>query len=262
MYAEILYPNKPNARYVKFLGRKYFVTVGLDLTSSSSTGHSAGSRNRRMSSYQTALRQESLISRIETDGDVARVSVERTDNQLVEMVLAGDEFAFEEIFDRHKRLVAMVASRQFRRPEEIEEIVQISFAKAFTVLDSFRGQYDRSFSSWLVTITSNTCYDALRKQMRRPERLTCELSEHEAETLLNLAGPDSRHAEQELVEGDLAQKLLAQLGHQDRQLLEMLYSEDMSVAEIAEKQCCSQANIKIRAWRARGALRKILGKFL
>ena len=215
-----------------------------------------------MSSYPTALRQETLVSRIDNDADPARVSVERTDNQLVELVLGGDETAFEEIFDRHKRLVAVVASRHFRRHEEIEEIVQISFAKAFTEMASFRGRYDRSFSSWLVTITSNACFDLLRKQKRRPERLNCDLSEHEAEFLLDLVVDTSRHAEQELSDTDLAQKLLAQLPDIDRSLLEMLYAQEMSVAEIAEKQNCSKANVKIRAWRARGALRKVLKKFL
>lgn len=215
-----------------------------------------------MSSYETVLRQESLISGIDTDGDSACLRAERTDNQLVEMSIAGDEAAFEEIFDRHKRLVAAVASRHFRRPEEIEEIIQISFAKTFTEMGRFRGQYDRSFSSWLVTITTNACYDTLRKQMRRPERLNCDLSEIESQLLLDLAGPDSREAEKALADGDLAQKLLSQLAPADQNLLEMLYGHEMSVAEIADRQGCSKANVKIRAWRARGLLRKILRKFL
>ncbi|MBP9110813.1 MAG: sigma-70 family RNA polymerase sigma factor, partial [Pyrinomonadaceae bacterium] len=114
-----------------------------------------------MSSYPTALQQGTITSRVETDAERLPVRAERTDNQLVEMVVAGDEAAFEEIFDRHKRLVAVVASRHFRRHEEVEEIVQIAFAKAFVEMSKFRGAYDRSFSSWLVTITSNTCLDLL-----------------------------------------------------------------------------------------------------
>lgn len=215
-----------------------------------------------MSSYPTALQNENLIQLAESDADRGLLRAERTDNQLVELVLAGDETSFEEIFDRHKRLVAVIASRHFRRHEEIEEIVQTAFAKAFTEMHRFRGQYDRSFSSWLVTITSNVCFDLLRKQKRRPERLTCDLSDSESQLLQDLAGPGSRHAEQELSNSDLAQKLLAQLPDNDRSLLEMLYVHEMSVAEIARKQGCSKANVKIRAWRARGALRKILRRFV
>ncbi|MBK9528011.1 MAG: RNA polymerase sigma factor [Acidobacteria bacterium] len=215
-----------------------------------------------MSSYPTALQQGTITSRVETDAERLPVRAERTDNQLVEMVVAGDEAAFEEIFERHKRLVAVVASRHFRRHEEVEEIVQIAFAKAFVEMSKFRGAYDRSFSSWLVTITSNTCLDLLRRQKVRPERLNCDLSEHESETLLNLVTDGSRHAEQTLADGDLAEKLLSHLNASDRDLLEMLYAQDLSVAEIAERQNCSKANIKVRAWRARGALRKILRKFV
>ena len=216
-----------------------------------------------MNSYPTVLQQGAITSRVDArlDGDAERLP-ERTDNQLVEMVLAGDETAFEEIFERHKRLVAVVASRHFRRHEEVEEIVQIAFAKAFVEMSKFRGNYDRSFASWLVTITSNACFDTLRRQKVRPERLNCDLSEHETETLLNLVPDGSRHAEQTLADGDLAEKLLSHLNAADRDLLEMLYAQDLSVAEIAERQNCSKANIKIRAWRARGALRKILRKFV
>lgn len=215
-----------------------------------------------MSSYQTVLQNESIISGFDGQADAVRLAGERTDAQLVELVLAGDDAAFEEIFNRHKRLVAGVSSRYFRRQEEIEEMIQVAFAKVFTEMASFRGRYDRSFSSWLVTITSNTCLDTIRKQNRRPERLHCELNEHEAQMIIDLAGPNARHAEQELADGDLAEKLLSHLPPAERELLELLHAHELSVAEIAERMGCSKANVKIRAWRARGELRKILRKFL
>ena len=96
----------------------------------------------RMSSYPTALQNENLITRAEDDLKVGAVHFERTDAQLVELVLAGDETAFEQVFDRHKRMVALVAGRYFRRPEQIEEIIQISFAKAFVELPKFRGGHE------------------------------------------------------------------------------------------------------------------------
>lgn len=194
--------------------------------------------------------------------EAARVVAERTDAQLVELVLSGEESAFEEMFERHKRMVAAVASRHFRRAEEIEEVIQITFAKAFKELENFRGAYDNSFASWLATITSNTCYDALRKQLRRPEKLSCELSDSEAQALLDLTGPNLQLTEQRLSDGDLAEKLLTHLSEPDRSLLEMLYVHELSVAEIAERQDCSKANVKVRAWRARGHLRKVLRQLL
>jgi RNA polymerase sigma-70 factor (ECF subfamily) len=215
-----------------------------------------------MSSYPTALRSESLISPVDNEHDVACVNAERTDAQLVEMVLNGVESAFEEIFDRHKRMVASVASRHFRRAEEIEEIMQITFAKAFQGLANFRGAHDNSLPSWLATIASNACFDTLRKQLRHPEKLSCELSDAETQTLLDLTGPNVQLAEQQIADGDLADKLLTHLSGSDRSLLEMLYVHELSVNEIAERQHCSKANVKVRAWRARAHLRKILRQLL
>lgn len=215
-----------------------------------------------MSSYPTALRSESLISPVDNEHDAALITAVRTNAQLVEMVLTGDDSAFEEIFDRHKRMVAAVASRQFRRAEEIEEIIQITFAKAFKEMANFRGAHDGSFSGWLAAIASNACFDVLRKQRRRPEKLSCELSDVEAQLLLDLAGPNPQVAEQKLADVDLAEKLLTHLSEPDRSLLEMLYVHELSVAEIAERQHCSTANVKVRAWRARRFLRRILRQLL
>ncbi len=215
-----------------------------------------------MSSYPRVLQKENYIHLADEAGSEAVVQVERSDRQLVELVLSGESSTFEEIFDRHKRLVAIVASRYFRRPEEIEEIVQIAFAKAFTELDSFRGEYDRSLSSWLSRITANSCFDLLRSQRRKPERLDCDLSEAEAEALLLLTADNSRTAEKAVVNRDLADKLLAQIPEDDRLLLQMLYSDEMTTADIAESFGWSRSNVKIRAWRARAAVRKVLKRFL
>jgi RNA polymerase sigma-70 factor (ECF subfamily) len=215
-----------------------------------------------MSSYPTALQNESFIHRVDDESVDALARVERTDNQLVDLVLSGDGGAFEQIFDRHKRLVAIVANRYFRRPEEVEEIIQISFAKAYSELGSFQGKYDRSLSSWLAKITANACFDTLRYQKRKPERLNCDLSEHEIESLLELTADHARSSEKAVVDRDLTEKLLAGIPEDDRVLLQMLYAEEMSVADIAEAFGWSRSNVKIRAWRARTAIRKVLRRFM
>lgn len=214
-----------------------------------------------MSSY-TALQKEEFLHLVDEAAPEVRVRVERTDKQLVDLVLTGDAYAFEEIFDRHKRLVAVVASRYFRRYEEIEEIVQIAFAKAFTQLESFRGNYDRSLSSWLVKITCNACFDILRTQKRKPERLNCDLSEAEAGALLELTADNSLAPEKDLLDRDLADKLLAAVPEDDRLLLHMLYAEEMTTADIADAMGITRANVKVRAWRARTSLKKMLKRLL
>lgn len=215
-----------------------------------------------MSSYQTALQNENLITRADDEPVDGAVRMARTDRQLVELVLAGDGSAFEQIFDRHKRMVAIVGGRYFRRSEQIEEIIQISFAKAFTELSKFRGEYDLSLASWISRIAVNACLDTLRSQKRKPEDLCCELSADETRSLSELAVDRIKNAESELLDRDLAEKLLSRVGEEDRAVLHMLYAEEMTVAEIAEVTGWSQSKVKIKAWRARNSLRRVLRKFL
>lgn len=216
-----------------------------------------------MSSFPSVLNNEAMVHHAdEKSAGSGSLRVERSDSQLVDLVLAGDHDAFEEIFDRHKRLVALIARRYFRRPEEIEEIIQISFAKAYSELGKFRGVHERSLPSWLVRITSNACFDNLRGQRRKPERLACELSDVEEDALLNLASGNSNDAENSIVNGDLVDKLLSSLPAEDRVLLRMIYAEEMCVADIADALGWTRSNVKIKAWRARQALKKVLRKYL
>jgi RNA polymerase sigma-70 factor (ECF subfamily) len=104
--------------------------------------------------------------------------------------------------------------------------------------------------------------DALRSQKRKPENLWCEYSEAETEILFADAVDNEKTAETSFIERDLAEKLLSKLSAEDRAILQMLDAEEMSVQEVAEITGWSNSRIKIRAFRARKALRSILKKFL
>jgi RNA polymerase sigma-70 factor, ECF subfamily len=212
-----------------------------------------------MSTVRTALQNETLIRSGEDERADAPVRAERTDAQLVEIVLAGDHSAFENLFDRHKRLVISVASRYLRRPEQIEEAVQTAFAKTFVDLKRFRGDHDLSFPSWIARITTNNCLDVLRSQKRKPEDLADDIAGFDLAQMESGAG---RSSEASLIDRDLADKLLSHVAADDRALLHMLYAEEMSIAEIAEQFGWSVSKTKIRAWRARNSLRRIMKRYL
>jgi RNA polymerase sigma-70 factor (ECF subfamily) len=213
--------------------------------------------------YTPTWQDEIQISRaVEKQNADFEITAEKSDSQLVELILSGEEAAFENLFDRYKRLVAAIASRYFHRPEQIEEIIQISFAKVYFDLKTFRGDHNFSFASWIGKITTNACLDALRSQKRKPENLWCEYSEAETEILFADAVDNEKTAETSFIERDLAEKLLSKLSAEDRAILQMLDAEEMSVQEVAEITGWSNSRIKIRAFRARKALRSILKKFL
>lgn len=190
---------------------------------------------------------------------------ELTDDALVKSVRAGDEAAFEKLFERHRGRVARVAARFFTRREQVEEIVQEAFVKAYFALDAYAGAHAASFGAWLTQITVNAAYDELRRARRRPQGAEDTLTEEESREFgsrldrLASAVPD---IETDLVSRDLAAKLLARLDPEDRVVLTLLDAEGLSVAEIAQATGWSASKVKVRAHRARLSLRRVLKKYL
>ena len=186
------------------------------------------------------------------------------DVELVARVRGGDEAAFEELFNRHRRRVALIAGRFFRQREQIEEIIQESFTKAYFALGDFSNQQEASFAAWIARIAYNSCYDELRRMKRRHESGLSDISEEDSSWLRETARAVETGGDVETVAvtRDLADKLLSRLSPEDRLVLVMLDAEEMSVAEIAELNGWSVSKVKVRAHRARAALRRVLERFL
>ena len=187
-----------------------------------------------------------------------------SDEALVAAVRAGDDAAFEVLFERHKRRVARVAGRFFRTREQVEDVLQESFTKAYFALQDFAGRREQSFSAWLTRIAVNACYDELRRTRRRAESSLSEIADDERdwlETQLRATGAGS-DVEAGAVSRDLAHKLLARLDPEERLLLTLLDAEGLSVAEIAEATGWSVSKVKVRAHRSRAHLRKVLKKYI
>jgi len=182
---------------------------------------------------------------------------EITDDELVKLVLAGDEAAFACVFERYRKLVVHLVSRFFRQRQEIEDIVQQAFTKIYFSLKDFRGGNDKSFSAWLSRLTINACYDELRKRGRRSENLFSEFTDEERHCFEQIVAENSPNAEKSLVTKDLAEKVLSQLDAKERLALTLLHGEDFSVAEVANIVGWSESNVKTRLFRCRNNLRNI-----
>lgn len=186
-----------------------------------------------------------------------------TDAELASAVCEGDDSAFETLFDRHRRRVVIIAGRFFQQREEIEDVAQECFSKAYFALKDFSDRRDGSFAAWLSKITFNVCYDELRRRRRNPETGISELTAVEVRMISTLgAESGERSAESATVTRDLANKLLACLSAEDRVVLVLLDVEGLSVAEIGKVMSWSSAKVKIRVFRARNELRRLLKRFL
>jgi RNA polymerase sigma-70 factor (ECF subfamily) len=187
---------------------------------------------------------------------------EPTDDALVAAAGAGDQAAFEQLFERHRRQVARIAGRFFPQREQIEDVIQDSFTKVYFALGTYHGTHAASFKAWLTQIVVNSCYDQLRRSRRRPEQALSEFDENSSRELSAQLGSAKSDIESALVSRDLALKLLARVSPEDRLVLTLLDVEGFSVAEIAQMMSWSISKVKVRAHRARAHLRRVLKRFM
>ena len=185
-------------------------------------------------------------------------SVDRTDGELIVAVLNGDAASFEPLVAKYQPRVFATARRYARREDEVEDIVQEVFLKAFQKLRSYRG--DAPFEHWLMRLAVRTCYDFLRAHQRNRETSFSEISSSETDWLERFAANPSDAAEHANAARELIAHVLAQLSPAARLVITLLEIEDRSVKEIAELTGWSVPVVKVRAFRARAEMRKCLKK--
>jgi RNA polymerase sigma-70 factor (ECF subfamily) len=172
------------------------------------------------------------------------------DEQLVEATLAGDDGAFAELTSRHKSRVFGIAARFAGNAAELEDICQEVFVQVYFKLRQYRR--DSPFEHWVLRITTHKCYDYLRKRRRSGTLLSVEAmleSGHEP----SAPEPAAPHPDLERLHA-----ALAKLPPKERLVITLLELEDRSVREIADFTGWSEGNVKVRAFRARTALRKLM----
>src|SRR3954471_6977965 len=184
--------------------------------------------------------------------------MERTEAELITAVLKGDAASFEPLIEKYSPRVFATARRYARRDSEVEDIVQEIWLKAFQKLSSFRAE--APFEHWLMRLAVRTCYDFLRGHQRNRETSFTELTEPETDWLERFkVEPDgaSDHAD---AAKQLIERVMSQLSPAARLIITLLEIEDRSVKEIAEITGWSVPLVKVRAFRARAEMKKILAK--
>jgi|SRR5712671_5764352 RNA polymerase sigma-70 factor (ECF subfamily) len=184
--------------------------------------------------------------------------MERTEAELIAAVLEGDAASFEPLVQKYSPRVFATARRYARRESEIEDIVQEVWLKAFQKLASFRGE--APFEHWLMRLAVRTCYDFLRSHQRNRETTFSELSESEGDWLERFVKDPSAADEKANAAKQLIARVLEQLSPAARLVITLLEIEDRSVKEIAKLTGWSVPLVKVRAFRARAEMRKIVAK--
>lgn len=176
------------------------------------------------------------------------------DRELVCLSQNGTEAAFEELVRRHQQRVFALVAGILHRPDDVEDVAQQVFLKAYLGIKRFDQR--AAFSTWLYKIAVNECWDYLRKRKVRPLVYEADLSEEQVSRLDGIVsssrppeGPSARAETRELID-----RMLSALPEQDRQLLVLKEIEGFSVQELSEILSLNVNTVKVRLFRARGRI--------
>ncbi len=185
-------------------------------------------------------------------------AMERSEAELIAAVLRGDAASFEPIVQKYSPRIFATARRYARRESEVEDIVQEVWLKAFQKLSSFRGE--APLEHWLMRLAVRTCFDFLRGHQRNREMTFSDLTQSETDWLATFAQAPETASEHAEAARQLVQRLLDQLSPAARLIITLLEIEDRSVKEISHLTGWSVPLVKVRAFRARAEMRKLLAK--
>ena len=164
----------------------------------------------------------------------------------------GDGEAFAPLVRKYQQRVFSIVYHLVRRRDEVEDLAQEIFIKAFRAMPSYN--FQASFATWLSRIATNHCYDYLRHQRSTRVSYYWQLGE-DAERELEasaegLSERGSDHAEQAALR-EIVDKLLERAPEKDRTILVLKELEDYSVEEIAGILNLKPGAVKVRLHRAR-----------
>ncbi len=173
-------------------------------------------------------------------------------DELVAAAQGGDDGAFAELVRRHASRISRLVARFARSRADLEEIAQDVFIEVHRSLPRYDGR--APFEHWLCRIATRRCYDHLRRLYRRRwlgslDVLLSAGHEPEAEPLVE-AGDDPRL--------EALRAAIRSLPPDQRTIITLLELEEHSVRETAALTGWSEGNVKVRAHRAREALRRLL----
>jgi RNA polymerase sigma-70 factor, ECF subfamily len=173
-----------------------------------------------------------------------QVQRERSDAELLAAHVAGDRYAFGELFRRHQRQLNRLARLTTRTPEDAEDALQDAMLSAHRGAGSFR--HDAAVGSWLHRIVVNACLDRLRRAKA-----------HRTVPLEDVYPVADRSAQVETA--IVVERALARLPIGQRAAIVAVDMQGYSVADTARLLGVPEGTVKSRCARARVRLAELLG---
>ncbi len=177
-----------------------------------------------------------------------------TDQQLVERVQKGDTRAFDLLVLKYQHKIFSLIGRYVRDADEVQDVAQEAFIKAYRALPNFRG--DSAFYTWLYRIAINTSKNYLVSRSRRPPGKDVEVEDAEyyesGSSLREIETPESALFGAELKQ--VVETAIADLPEDLRTAVTLREFDGLSYEEIAEVMECPVGTVRSRIFRARESI--------
>ena len=188
------------------------------------------------------------------------MTVIATDQQLVARVQKGDSRAFDMLVLKYQHKIFSLISRYVRDADEVQDVAQEAFIKAYRSLPGFRG--DSAFYTWLYRIAINTAKNHLVARARRPPGSDVELEDAEyfesGGGLRTIDTPENTLFGEELKA--VVQDAISALSEDLRTAITLREFDGLSYEDIADIMDCPVGTVRSRISRAREAIDVLVRK--
>lgn len=176
--------------------------------------------------------------------------------QAIEEARAGDETAFAEIYRAYAPRVWGLCRRMLGSPDAADDATADIFVKLHRVMDTY--DTSRSFTSWLLGVTSNHCIDVIRRRGVERRIFDTEALESPWQPAGSEPGPLSRTLQAE--QRGRVRAAIEELPENYRTPLVMRYYGGLTYDEIAEAAGLTRNNVATLLFRAKKKLREVLAQ--
>lgn len=180
------------------------------------------------------------------------------DAQLIQRALQGNEQAFGKLKSKYHHAIYNLISRMIRDRQEVEDLTQEAFIKAFTSLATFNDEY--AFSTWLYKIATNNCIDHIRRKKLQTFSIDKPIESKDGEYGFEL--PDtSFEPDRDLIDSqrkDILRLAIDSLPPKYRRVIMLRHVEEREYQDIAKILKLPLGTVKAHIFRARELLYKYL----
>jgi len=190
--------------------------------------------------------------------ELRRLQSREEDSRLIKSALSGDNRSYKKLMRKYHPAIFNFIFRMVRDREQVEDLTQEAFIKAFNSLKNFNEEF--AFSTWLYKIATNNCIDYIRKRKLQSYSIDKPIESKDSDYTFELPD-DSYEADKELISDQrthLLSKAIANLPEKYKRVIHLRHVDEKSYEEIAVLLKLPIGTVKAHIFRAREILYKAL----